>query len=444
MKFQIHLHGHIHDQWFTDSHQHLEVAAGSCYQGAEKENAYAWITIDFDQKTSDIYLRRFEEKGDSGWVPYIIPGKTNEEGVGHIQHLFARKEDEIESRDDSNIITSKDVSFLVPSLPHYSDLRTIEEFIRILQDRFSFRWEPNNFSQSNDTVTVYWPVRLRQPTPIHAIQCYVAAGLQRLGAKVVLFLDDFGNKEATKEEFCVAIKRWLHKVDGLYSNIDVRLCSETISSSDDVWNLLQTWFANSQVEMREVLLVSKLIRGEEDGTLSIQELAARKPRRLMTPAIVWACLASIYKENKRSRFLTLGGYDESKLWWVWRHRVNQIRDVAFGHLYIPELFTPESSQSKPFSMSENNLKLDWDAEEDIRGVFKQEVEKTKSLGILSPNRIIPWCFSGCFLLPSFLAGKDAALFVDNLKISSIDELKKVQDIIKLIDPLARNVSEWIL
>ena len=124
--------------------------------------------------------------------------------------------------------------------------------------------------------------------------------------------------------------------------------------------------------------------------------------------------------------------------------MNQISDVAFGHLYIPELYTPESIHSETFSMSESNLKLDWDAEEDIRGVFQQDVSKTKSLELFSPNRIIPWCFSGCFLLPSFLAGKDPTLFVDTLNISSINELKEVHDISKLIAPLARIVSEWIL
>jgi hypothetical protein len=90
------------------------------------------------------------------------------------------------------------------------------------------------------------------------------------------------------------------------------------------------------------------------------------------------------------------------------------------------------------------LKLDWDAEDDIRDVFHQELERNLREELLSPNRIIPWCFSGCFLLPSFIAGKAPAMVIDSLNITSIHELKEVQDTSKLISPLARNISEWIL
>src|SRR5205823_5303446 len=45
--FHLHLHGHVHDQWFVDSAGHLRVQAGACYAGSEKPNGYSWIEINF-------------------------------------------------------------------------------------------------------------------------------------------------------------------------------------------------------------------------------------------------------------------------------------------------------------------------------------------------------------------------------------------------------------
>lgn len=441
--FRIHFHGHVHDQWFTDSHRHLKLAAGSCYQGAEKENAYSWLIIDFKNEVCDIHLRKYEEKGEGGWVPFCIQGKTNSEGVGHIQHLFASS-DFGKKPDNGNHKTEVEIKLVPePSQAVFSDLTSIEEYIHTLQDLFSFRWEPVSFTQSNSPVTVYWPIRLRQPTPIHAVQCFAAAGLQKLGAKIVLFLDDFGNIEVSADDFCSTVEKWFCKVGVPYSQVQVRLCSETISESDDVWNLLQCWFANAQVNMKEVLQVSKLIKGEEVSKVSFSELAERKPRRLMTPAIVWACLISLYKENDGNRFLTLGGYDESMLWSAWRRRINDKPTVSFGHLYIPEVYSPETRSSETLSMG-GTLKLDWAAEDDIRSVFNKEIATNQEDEWLSPNRIIPWCFSGCFLLPSFVTGTHSTLSVNGMSISLVDQLREIKEMDQLKNSLSRSVAHWVL
>lgn len=441
--FRIHFHGHVHDQWFTDSHRHLKVAAGSCYQGAEKENAYSWLIMNFKNEVCDIHLRKYEEKGEGGWVPFCIPGKTDTEGVGHVQHLFASSGFGKEPNNDHHKTEVEKTLVSKPSQAVFSDLTSIEEYIHTLQDLFSFRWEPVSFTQSDSPVTVYWPIRLRQPTPIHAVQCFAAAGLQKLGAKIVLFLDDFGNIEVSKDDFCSTVEKWFNKVGVPYSKVQVRLCSETISDSDDVWNLLQCWFANALVDMQEVLQVSKLIKGEEVSKVSFHELATRKPRRLMTPAIVWACLISLYKENDGDRFLTLGGYDESRLWMAWRRRINHKPAVSFGHLYIPEVYSPETRSSETLSMG-GTLKFDWDAEDDIRFVFNKEIVINKDDEWLSPNRIIPWCFSGCYLLPSFVAGTHSTLTVNGMSISKVDQLINVKEMDQLKNSLSRSVAHWVL
>ncbi len=441
--FHIHLHGHIHDQWFVDSEGHLKVASGSCYQGAEKENAYSYIVVDFAKKNASIYLRKFEEKGIGAWIPFYIPGKTNSEGIGVIHNLFSREKETTEvnnfSQGNKRIVPSQ-----VIDTPELVSIETIDKFLDVLMDRFHFRVEQNSFASSSNPVVVYWPVRLRRPTPIHAVQCFAAAGLQKLGADIELFLDDLGNLDTTQEEFTGIINKWFSKVGADSSKIKVRLCSQVIANSLDVWNLLRGWYTHAKVDMGEVLEVSKLLTGNEIEKLQVRNLVNLKPRRLMTPAIVWSCFISLCRERNNSRFLTLGGYDECKLWSIWRRKLNHNNNIQYGHLYIPELYTIGSKDSEILKMRSGGIDIFWDAEEDIQKAILQELSSGESSPLLdSPNRLVPWCFSGCYLLPSFVAGKSSKINIDGINITSIEDLKTMRNFSNIVSPLAKCVSGWI-
>jgi len=100
----------------------------------------------------------------------------------------------------------------------FKGLGDIGEYIDTLQDQstYGFRWEPgslNGGALAGDIV--YWPVRLRRPTPIHAVQAYAAAGLERMGAKVILCLDDLGHVAGSDlEALTSALRRWIKRATG--------------------------------------------------------------------------------------------------------------------------------------------------------------------------------------------------------------------------------------
>lgn len=324
----------------------------------------------------------------------------------------------------------------------FTSIQTVEDFIQVLQDSFSFRWEPATFLSSQSDIVIYWPVKLRQPTPIHAVQCFAAAGLQRIGGKIMLFLDDFGHAEASTDEFLRAVKKWFKVVKGNYDSLEVRICSETIPHSQEVWTLLQNWFKHEKVTMAEVLQVSKLLQNINIEEADLKEVAKSKPRRLMTPAVVWACLVSILKEMPNARVLTLGGFDERALWNAWRRRANESFSFALGHLYVPELFSPETAPGQVLHMA--RTKIAWDSVGDIKEIFQEELSKKGSENLKSLNRIVPWCFSGCVMLPAFLAGEKLKIRIASKNISSLEDLKNIDDSKKVVGVLSKEVAKWVL
>ena len=90
-------------------------------------------------------------------------------------------------------------------------ITSFDEAISCLKDYFACNWETGTFAGTNPLV--YWPVTLRHPTPIHAMQTFVAAMLQKVGAEVVLCLDDLGNQQYRSDSFFSIIRRWWRKVN---------------------------------------------------------------------------------------------------------------------------------------------------------------------------------------------------------------------------------------
>ena len=437
--FNIHLYGHEHQAWFNDSANHLQVATGACYQNSDKDKAYSWIKLNFHDKKCNLSFREFDNVTYNKWVPMTKGGEFDKDGIAKISCLFIDKHNEEEIARDNGCVEA------VPTLPqNFSEVTSVGEFTTILENRFSFRWEPSVIDSSDvnlpDKITVYWPVRLRKATPIHAVQCFAAAGLQKLGAKIVLFIDDLGNTETTRGSFTNSIKRWINGVDGIFSNVEMKFCSEIINTDAiDVWSLLQKWFSNPNVRMTEVLLDSKIITDMELSLSISDRLASKKPRRLMSPAIVWAGLASVHKENKSSQYITLGGYDEQRIWRTGIEKIDEFSDIRIDNLFIPTLYKPESTSDEMLRMGDDTERIiQWSSLSDIKNALRNKYKSSSNKYNIS-NQMIPWSLSGCYLLPSFLKNEDVTAFLKSIGLPpeapimpEIDYSNFVEDIAKKI------------
>ncbi|EFK09402.1 conserved hypothetical protein, partial [delta proteobacterium NaphS2] len=120
----------------------------------------------------------------------------------------------------------------------------ILDLLKILEERFSFRWERGNLNHDMSLPLIYWPVRLRPPGPIHAAQCFVAAGLQKLGCQISLWIDDLGRREYSNEQFVDSLKKWFNKVGGDGAALSINKFSDILENkekrqyTDHMWEIL--------------------------------------------------------------------------------------------------------------------------------------------------------------------------------------------------------------
>ena len=431
--YKIHFHGHEHSQWFKDMSGHLKVAAGACYEGAEKPHGYNWTIIDLERKTARIILRSYTER--SGWSPMVLKGKTDQNGLAEIYALF--------TADTGRIVTVKSPSSVKNSAKkknltkHRFDAE-LSSLLSALHERFNFRWERPASGDPPGKTVVYWPVRLRPPTPIHAVQCFAAAGLQKSGNKVVLCVDDLGHVQG-ESEFYEKINKWFGRASGDDKQLEILTFRRIITAerAKEVWRLVQKWLGVTEWDLERVLRVSKL--HSED--LTLEKLLAQRPRRLLTPALVWACLQHISKLNKGFQIITLGGYDERHLWEAWRELVKE-RDSRVGHLYIPELQQPKEDDFGPaVHMSTTNLA--WYAVQDIEASLLEDWKHNGTSNWLSPNRLFTWCLTGCVKLPSYLCSRNVDLTIEGQPIVSLEEFASHPREI-VATALSRWAEPWLL
>jgi predicted MPP superfamily phosphohydrolase len=431
--FNLHLHGHIHEQWFSDSNNHLRIAAGPCYTGSNKENAYSWIEINFTDSTAFLHLREYKRKGAGGWGALEIPGKTLENGIGEVRNLF---------RGDSN---QKSQIPSVATIPRILHLESLASLVRVLDEYYGLRWEPATFVESEEVV-LYWPVRLRPTTPIHAVQSFVAAALQKKGARIVLFLDDLGNTGSSPDAFKGSAKRWFKGVGAEFDNVDVRLFSETLTPgrTEETWGMVRNWLAGNDYKLNTVLEVSKLTSGGEETKLD--QLLQRRPRRLLTPPLVWACLRYLMGEFAAASVITLGGYDERVLWKAWRETVLHVGGAKVGHLYAPVLQKPLAGPvGEAVHMATTNLA--WDSREDIEKALEDDrLASPDTQNWLARGRMAEWCLKGAILLPLFVRGDEAQWMVADKNISPVSDPATLREIDPqtLMREISKAVASWML
>lgn len=262
--------------------------------------------------------------------------------------------------------------------------------IEVLVNRFRFGWVQGTH-QPSDTFAVFWPVTLRQPTPIHAVQAFAAAVLQRFGGQVFLCLDDLGNQQSTVETFCSSIRRWMERVEADFDAVDVSRFSDYMSDSLDAWPVMQAWLGKTDDRVKQILEISKILEANSDEATTDNALRNRKPRRILTPATVWSVLESVRsKIEQECSTITLGGVDEKPLWRTWRNNICSGERV--GHLYNPKL-----GSNEPIHMAKTDL--GWDSVDCVRDAFELSLREPNSL---AQDALIPWTMRGCVELPAFI------------------------------------------
>ncbi len=270
----------------------------------------------------------------------------------------------------------------------------VSNVVNSLKKHFKFIWEPGSFT--GDNPVVFWPVRLRKPTPIHAAQTFAAAALSQKGATVELCLDNLGHQDHSAHDFVSAIKRWWSQAKAL-GDISCRNFSDIASSEanslGDPWPFVDRWLGKTEKMLDEVLRISKTLEPHEIDSISGDVLKSKRPRRLLNPAVVWACLHHIASLYPGRPIITLGGYDERPLWDAWR---SSITDGSYkvGHLYLPSLGKPNS----PLHMS--RVKLDWDSQDDVLTSLSEDILKNGEEW-MADFAMPAWSLLQCISLPDF-------------------------------------------
>jgi predicted MPP superfamily phosphohydrolase len=454
-QFHLHLHGHVHDHWFVPAEGHLRVQAGAAYAGSEKQNGYSWIEIDFVSRKAILHLRTYTDAGKGGWISFQIPGKTDHAGIASVTALFLGSGETIPTGETPTVAMESDSSSTIKEVaPKVAETNvsdsaqpqalsaaaSIPLYVEVLENSFSFRWEPGGYDMANASATiVYWPVRLRKPTVIHAVQAYASAGLQRLGAEIVLCLDDLGNAEGSVSAFSDRVSRWLGNAAGDPGRLQIRTFGEIVTRERYVaaWELLQGWLADARYQLKDILAISKIWPRDSDLS-GFAALLSRKPRRLLTPALVWTCLVHLLDENPDHQIITLGGYDERPLWDAWRDGIK--KSFPVGHLYVPELTHSDTVNTQlAVHMARPDTNLSWDSREDIRYSLR---DAFSTEDWFESGRLLPWVLAGAVRLPRYLNGLPSDIVVRGSLIRNITDLSNI-DKPTLISSIESEVSRYI-
>jgi len=431
--YHIHFQGHEHSAWYALADRHLRVDGGACYADSTDERTYAWLKLDLKRRSAGLWLREFTDKADRTWKAAHYPPKTDADGYADVSALLqpaSKTTSQSPRHKPKRLKNAPTNSPRVSQTPNITAVETAGELATVLQSKYSFVWESEDHKNSPpDSTVVYWPVRLREPTAIHAVQAFAAGGLMKKGARVILCIDDLGTPDLPTEVLEKALAKYISKVGASWTDVQVRYFTTLVTDESfaEASLLMRQWLADLNYKLTDVFEIAKILepnKREIDNT--------KKPRRLFTPPLVWFCFIQMIKEFQAN--VTLGGYDERRLWEAWR-RVTKKR-YAVGHLYIPELKEP----GRTTHMSDTRLRLQWDGLQDIERALRDVITDEQPL---AEGRLLPWAFLGCLQLPCHLTGTAGGISVDGKAIESVRDLDGV-DLSSIVKPLAERIENWMI
>jgi predicted MPP superfamily phosphohydrolase len=393
--FNVFMYGHEHEDVIEDSSDHLRIAAAATYESSVANNGYGWLRFDFAPRTVEAFLRQFREDAGPDWHPRVITGKTDD--VGHASDLLFPERREVSTTAPERVRTERSaVSALKAAWAGMTAARPpqpLEAALKQLDD-LDLIWEPESFRMEDERAVVFWPLRLRHPTPIHAAQAFAAAALSRGGAQIRLWIDDLGDQAHPVEDFRKWIEGWVLACGG--SPPQVHRYTEVAGSHEMLagWEVVRSWWGGD-ASIQDVLHLTKI--------LPAGDLNYVRSRKLLTPATTWACLAATARDADGAPLITLGGHDERDFWATWTG-VRPSHKPATGHLYIPELSQPHHTHTR---VHMDRTHLGWKSRADVQEFIQREVDQDGRLaeGWYRPTRPIPWCVKCCVELPLRVRGE---------------------------------------
>jgi hypothetical protein len=219
--FNVFMYGHEHEDVIEDSSHHLRIAAAAAYESSTSNNGYGWLRFDFAQRSVEAFLRRFSEDSGSEWHPRVITGKTDE--IGHASDLLFPEQREVSPaplerarRPERSAVSAVKTAWSTAwtAMTAVRPAQPLEAALKQLED-LHLIWEPESFRMEDQRAVVFWPLRLRHPTPLHAAQAFAAAALSRGGAQIRLWIDDLGDQAHPVEDFRKWIEGWVLACGGI-------------------------------------------------------------------------------------------------------------------------------------------------------------------------------------------------------------------------------------
>jgi hypothetical protein len=225
-----------------------------------------------------------------------------------------------------------------------------DELLRQLDREFGWRLEgaPAGAPPS----VLYWPVQLRQPTLIHAVQAIVAAALSARGVTVLLCFDDLsagGHPGELRRAMHADVLRWFRLVDGarppevesLESFCQPGRVAERLLDPAMLVRPTHPWAVERDYYRHGTLYdLAKAVKAIPDTEAADADpvavktgLTTTRAERLWSPLTIWAYLHYLLLGTQAERVVTLGGDDEATMWRLW----HEVFAEPVRHLYNPRV-----------------------------------------------------------------------------------------------------------
>jgi len=225
-----------------------------------------------------------------------------------------------------------------------------DELLRQLDREFGWRLEGG--TPTAPPSVLYWPVQLRQPTLINAVQALVAAALSARGMTVVLCVDDLSaevHPDELRRVMTADIQRWFRLVEGakppivesLESFCEPGRVAERLLNPAMLVRPTHPWAVERDYYRYGTLYdLAKTVKAvpdtdadEADPVVVKTGLTTTRAERLWSPLAIWAYLHYLLLETPVDRVVTLGGDDERTMWRLW----HEVFADPVRHLYNPRI-----------------------------------------------------------------------------------------------------------
>jgi SIR2-like domain len=225
-----------------------------------------------------------------------------------------------------------------------------DELLRQLDREFGWRLEGG--TPTAPPTVLYWPVQLRQPTLIHAVQALVAAALSARGMTVLLCFDDLSaevHPEELRRVMTADVQRWFRLVEGAKppiveslesfcepGRVAERLLNPTmLVRPTHPWAVERDYYRYGTLYdlAKTVKAVPDTDADEADPVVVKTGLTTTRAERLWSPLAIWAYLHYLLLETPVDGVVTLGGDDERTMWRLW----HDVFADPVRHLYNPRI-----------------------------------------------------------------------------------------------------------